>query len=290
MTDQQRATPGAYDTVAINQRYFREKHGKAFVEGSPHLKHKPLGDLCGRLATETLHRLPSQNEPPLVLDMGAGDGMLTLPLLALGARVVAVDASEELLRDLKNSAKRYNTLTAICGDVFAVLDDFQRTGRRFDIVCASSFLHHIPDYVGLCLSAAVLLRPGGVLFTFQDPLRYDSLGRFTYLFDRISYFTWRLFQGNYAQGLQTRLRRARGDYRDDLPEDTAEYHVVRNGVDQTALAASLQGVGLECSLNSYWSTQSTLFQYAGTRLRLKNTFGIVAQKKAVRCSVTSCSS
>ena len=113
----------------------------------------------------------------------------------------------------------------------------------------------------------------GVLFTFQDPLRYDSVRGLTYCFDRISYFAWRLFQGNYLRGLKTRIRRAKGYYRDDLPEDAAEYHVVRNGVDQAALTALLRGAGLDCSLHRYWSTQSAFFQYVGTRLHLANTFG-----------------
>ena len=118
-----------------------------------------------------------------------------------------------------------------------------------------------------------------MFFTFQDPLRYDTLSRFTYFFDRISYFGWRLFQGGYLKGLRTRLRRMRGHYRGDLPEDMTEYHVVRNGVDQSALVACLESFGFECRVRSYWSTQSRFFQWAGEVLHLANTFGILATRK-----------
>jgi SAM-dependent methyltransferase len=213
--------------------------------------------------------------------MGAGEGMLTLPYLDLGAQVVAADASEELLQGLRDKAgARAGALTIMSGDIFVALATLQKEGRKFDVVCASSFLHHIPDCAALCQSAAALLRPGGVLFTFQDPLRYDTLSGLTYFMDRASYFWWRLFQGNYLRGLKTRLRRLTGSYRDDLAEDTAEYHVVRNGVDQVALKQLLETAGFACSIRPYWSTQSALFQRLGERLGLANTFAIVAQKRA----------
>ena len=213
--------------------------------------------------------------------MGAGDGMLTLPYLSLGDEVTAADASEELLRGLCEKADAYrNALTIITGDIFVTLKKLTDEKQQFDIVCASSFLHHIPDYMELCHCAASLLRPGGVFFTFQDPLRYDTLSRATYFFDRGSYFWWRLFQGNYLRGIKTRMRRLTGTYRDDLAEDTAEYHVVRNGVDQVALKKFFDTAGFDCSVRAYWSTQSIFFQKLGERLKLTNTFGIFAQKKA----------
>jgi SAM-dependent methyltransferase len=268
------------NSFVMNRRYFQGIHGYDFVNGSPHLKHKALGDLCGELATEALRRLQIGSGSPIVLDMGAGGGMLTLPYLRLGAKVLAADASEDLLRDLKSRAEPYiDSLTVICGDIFCILEELKSKDERFDIICASSFLHHIPEYQRLCATAAELLRSRGVLLTFQDPLRHDSLSRFTYFFDRVSYFGWRLFQGNYVQGIKTRFRRLMGYYRDDLPEDVAEYHCVRNGVDQTDLKALLENLGLECSVHCYWSAHASVFQSAGQLLNLANSFGIIAQKR-----------
>jgi hypothetical protein len=212
--------------------------------------------------------------------MGAGDGTLALPCLALGAEVLAADASAELLNGLEEAAAEYRgQLTTMHGDIFHILEELERRDCQFDVVGASSFLHHIPDYLKLCRCAAGMLRRNAVFFTFQDPLRYDTLSRFTYFFDRISYFGWRLFQGGYLKGLRTRLRRMRGHYRGDLPEDMTEYHVVRNGVDQSALVACLESFGFECRVRSYWSTQSRFFQWAGEVLHLANTFGILATRK-----------
>src|SRR3954466_15910923 len=108
-------TPAA-DAIVINQQYFRDLYGKAFVEGAPHLKHPSVGAVCGQLATEVFQRCKPAGVP-VVLDMGAGDGMMTLPYLKLGARVIAADASEELLHDLQNKAKDYTTsLSIMAGD------------------------------------------------------------------------------------------------------------------------------------------------------------------------------
>ncbi len=270
----------ASGTVVINQQYFHDKRGQALIEESPHLKHAEVGALCGQLATYAWQRALPAGRPPQILDMGAGEGMLTQPFLEKGAFVTAADASDELLQGLREKAGlRHEALRVMPGDIFDSLAILETEQRQFDIVCASSFLHHIPDYLELCRRGARLVRPGGVLFTVQDPLRYDTLGKAVYAFDRASYFWWRLFQGNYMRGLQTRMRRLTGNYRDDLAADTAEYHVVRNGVDQLALQRFFTEAGFDCSIHTYWSTQSTFFQRLGQRLQCANTFGVLAQKK-----------
>jgi SAM-dependent methyltransferase len=273
-----RKVPDSPRTAAINQEYFADKSPAEFVEGSPHLKHAQLREFCQRLAKEALDRVPAQS--PAVLDMGAGEGMLTLPYLQWGAQVTAADASVELLQELETKAAKFRgALAIIPGDIFAALDALRSAGRQFEIVCASSFLHHIPDYAELCRRAIPLLAPQGVFLTVQDPLRYDTLSRTTYFFDRVSYFGWRILQGGYVRGIKTRYRRLLGVYRDDLPEDTAEYHVVRNGVDHLAIRDLFQAAGMECEIRPYWSTQSTLFQKLGERMKLTNTFAIVAQRR-----------
>jgi 2-polyprenyl-3-methyl-5-hydroxy-6-metoxy-1,4-benzoquinol methylase len=266
-------------SVAMNQEHFRDKQGAALVEGSPHLKHAAVRELCGDIVMEVHGRLTPRTVPLNVLDMGAGDGVLTLQFLNLGARVVAADASEELLTDLQKSCTPFrDALTIMSGDIFALLDQLAERGMKFDVIGASSFLHHIPDYLELCRRALRLLSPDGIFFTLQDPLRYDTLSRSTYFFDRISYFGWRSTQGDYVRGLKTRCRRLMGVYRDDLPADTAEYHVVRSGVDQVALKELFEKAGLRCEIRPYWSTQSTLFQKLGDRFHMNNTFGLIAQR------------
>jgi SAM-dependent methyltransferase len=88
-------------------------------------------------------RLPPFGEPELIhgvvpagaeiLELGAGAGRITHPLLALGHPVVAVDNSEEMLQLIRGAE--------------TVLADFERLdlGRRFPVVVlASNFVNH-PD-------------------------------------------------------------------------------------------------------------------------------------------------
>ena len=269
------------DSAAINEKYFSEKSLAEFIEGSPHLKHEALRKLCDQQARAAFDAARSRSSTVAVLDMGAGEGALTLRYLEWGAHVIATDATPDLLEELQRKAAAHrDRLTVLAGDIFATLERMAKEPRRFDVICASSFLHHIPDYLELFRRAMPLLAERGVIFTFQDPLRYDSLGRGTLLFDRLSYFGWRLFQGNYLRGLKTRLRRLAGIYRADLEEDSAEYHVVRNGVDQEAISALFAAGGFDCQILRYWSTQSSIFQKLGHGLGLKNTFAVMAQKRS----------
>lgn len=265
------------NTARLNEQYFSRVSEKEFVEGSPHLKHRELHARALNQARVLFDRVRQEIACPAVLDMGAGEGMLTLPFLEMGAAVTAADATPAMLDTLAlRAAGSKSRLSLAAGDIFETLEQCGRRGQRFDIICASSFLHHIPDYLKLCRLSAGLIRPGGAFFTFQDPLRYDTLDRRTYWFDRLSYFIWRLSQGNYLRGIKTRLRRLSGTYRQDLAEDMAEYHVVRSGVDQEAIQKLFEANGFACEIQKYWSTQSTPFQRVGTRLGLLNTFAVIA--------------
>jgi len=263
--------------AALNEKYFSNCSEKEFVSGSPHLKHRDLSFYALRLARSLFDRIRMDTAVPAVLDMGAGEGMLALPFLEMGAAVTAADATPALLEVLAQRAVSFGPrLNLAAGDIFETLERYERDGKRFDIICASAFLHHIPDYLKLCRLSIPLIRPGGAFFIFQDPLRYDTLGRGTYRFERLSYFGWRLFQGNYLRGIKTRLRRLRGTLREDLAEDMAEYHVVRNGVDHEAIQKLFEAEGFTCELQKYWSTQSAVFQRLGTKLGLANTFSFIA--------------
>jgi hypothetical protein len=99
---------------------------------------------------------------------------------------------------------------------------------------------------------------------------------FTRRVSQVNYFSWRLTQGKYRQGFQTRLRRLRGVFDEENPSDMTEYHATRDGVDQDAIVAMLTPRFEEVSLLMYWSAQAGLWQRFGERLRLKNTFGVVA--------------
>ena len=119
--------------------------------------------------------------------------------------------------------------------------------EQWDLAVIVSVLHHIPDYLRFCDRLSGLIAPGGGIFTVQDPLYYPRMSKVAHRADRAAYLTWRLFQGDYARGINTRLRRLRGVYDDTQPSDLVEYHVVRDGVDERGdrgpAAAAVQGRG-----------------------------------------------
>jgi hypothetical protein len=137
-------------------------------------------------------------------------------------------------------------------------------------------LHHIPDYLALLRDALKVVRPGGSFLTFQDPLRYDTMSSVHHRVDRLTYFAWRLGQGNLKRGIQTRLRRFRGVYSPEHVVDFEEYHVVRNGVDSDAIVRELTPAFANVRTITYWSSLGSPWQTAGERLGLRNAFGILA--------------
>jgi SAM-dependent methyltransferase len=214
-------------------------------------------------------------EVPKVLDLGAGEGSVTLPFLELGADVTAVDISSSQLEALKHKCKRFErNLELYNQDINEFLKE---NDKRYDVIVANSFLHHIPDYIDMIDKSILKLVPNGQFFSFQDPCRYDSCGKVTAGFSKLAYFSWRMTRGDIVGGIKRKIRRSRGVFLDDSVEDNAEYHVIRNGVDQDAISRLFEAKGYCCEIIPYFSTQSRLFQSAGARLGMVNTFATIAQ-------------
>lgn len=94
--------------------------------------------------------------------------------------------------------------------------------------------------------------------------------------DHGAYLLWRLGQGELGRGLATRVRRLRGHYDETNEADMAEYHVVRQGVDELSLEGLLAPVFHDVELQRYWSTQSGVLQALGERFAPATTFGLFA--------------
>jgi len=249
---------------------------REYIDGAPHIKHASLRRLYSKLLVQIFDSARQHTETPKVLDLGAGEGSVTLPFLELGAKVVAVDISKSQLDALKTKCEYFGDMLEVrCEDISDTLKD---KSERYDIIVVNSFLHHVPDYLEMIREATTVLNPHGQFFSFQDPLRYDSVGRATMTFSTLAYFSWRVCKGDLIAGLRRRIRRARGIYLEDSVHDNAEYHVTRNGVDQDAIRGLFRERGFDCSIVTYFSTQSRFFQPMGTALSMKNSFAVVAQK------------
>lgn len=247
------------------------------INGSPHIKHASLRTLYGRLVVQVFDFASKTQKNPKVLDLGAGEGSVTLPFLELGAEVTAIDISEIQLQVLQARCAQFkDRLTVRCDDVETVL---RLKEDVYDIIVANSFLHHIPNYLGMIEDALAHIKTHGQFFSFQDPLQYNRLGIFTTMFNNIAYYSWRIFEGDFIRGLGRFIRRKRSGFLEDCKEDNAEFHVVRGGVDEKAIIQLLDRHGFDCEIVRYYSTQSRFFQFLGTLFGLESSFAILGKKR-----------
>jgi 2-polyprenyl-3-methyl-5-hydroxy-6-metoxy-1,4-benzoquinol methylase len=101
------------------------------------------------------------------LDLGAGLGLQTIPLVRLGYLTTAIDASEELLSELSSVCPEAN---AVHGDLLDA--DTLAPGAYDVVVCMGDTLTHLPsreDVARLLASVRRKLSPHGTLaLTFRD--------------------------------------------------------------------------------------------------------------------------
>lgn len=246
-----------------------------YMADAPHLSHESIRALYVQMVSRAFEIASQDGRVPTVLDLGAGDGIATRPFLSLGAHVVAVDISMQQLAQLRLECAEYGDRVEIrCADVFDVLSE----GRKFDIVVANSFLHHIPDYLSLVAGAADVLSERGILMTFQDPMWNKSTTYRDSLLSGIAYFIWRLGREDALRGMGRKLRRSLGIYSTTSIYDNVEYHAVRDGVNQIAIRQMLEQKGWQCSIAEYCSFHSMKLQPLGEKLGVKNTFAIMASR------------
>jgi len=244
-----------------------------YLNESPHLKHRHLYDGLTSGVARSIEASRSTGSALEVLEIGAGDGSITEALLARGYAVTATDMSSESIESMKRRFRFDERFRAVLdpGDLSAL------AGARFDAVLFAAVLHHIPDYISSVEDAAGShLREGGSLISIQDPLWYPRMEARTKRVSDAAYMSWRLTQGELLRGVKTRLRRRFRGLSEEAAGDAVEYHVVRDGVDETAISSLLRERFAEVETLCYWSTQGRLQQRLGERLALLNTFAIFA--------------
>jgi len=209
-----------------------------------------------------------------LLEIGAGHGDYTVEALAAGCSVTATDMSRDSVAFMKERFQTNPVFRAVF-DQNGMLDGLG--DARFSVILCSSVLHHIPDYSGF-IKGPVLdrLERAGTLLIFQEPLWYPRLRRSDYWASRAAYLAWRSTRGSYLRGLSTLGRRIVGRLDASTEADMVEYHVVRQGVDESAIADECRDRFDHVECSPYWSTQAPPFQWIGQQLGLRNTFLIKA--------------
>jgi ubiquinone/menaquinone biosynthesis C-methylase UbiE len=98
-----------------------------------------------------------------VVDLGCGTGQLSLPLAERGAKVLAVDVSAAMLRQLQENARERRILGV--EGLAMPIERLSLPPRSADVIVTSYALHHLRDAdKGQVVAAAYQwLRPGGSL-------------------------------------------------------------------------------------------------------------------------------
>ncbi len=99
----------------------------------------------------------------MVVDLGCGNGQISIPLAERGAEVLGIDVSPAMAEQLRSEAKRrgLSTLDAIALPV----EELDLPPASADLIVSSYALHHLrdPDKARLVETAITWLRPGGRL-------------------------------------------------------------------------------------------------------------------------------
>lgn len=114
-----------------------------------------------------------------ILEIGCGNGYLSLELARDGHKVIGLDLSQEILVMAERTSNAhpptpgFGTLTYVCADI----QDWQAPEGSVDIIIVNRALHHLPQLQATLLAMKRLLPKGGK-FICQD-YAYDRLNEQT---------------------------------------------------------------------------------------------------------------
>lgn len=122
---------------------------------------------AGTAEIEALNLPPAQGA--LVIDLGAGFGVHSIPLARRGARVTAIDTSAELLHALAELGRDL-PIRAVNDDLLAFQSHI--TEDPSTILCMGDTITHLPEFSAvesLIERASAVLPPGGMfVISFRD--------------------------------------------------------------------------------------------------------------------------
>jgi 2-polyprenyl-3-methyl-5-hydroxy-6-metoxy-1,4-benzoquinol methylase len=113
--------------------------------------------------TAAVIRVAAVRPGDVVVDLGSGNGQLSIPLATQGARVLGVDVSPAMTSGLRLQAHRLGL--AGLEAITAAVEELDLPPASADLIVSSYALHHLrdPDKAELVIAAARWLRPGGRL-------------------------------------------------------------------------------------------------------------------------------
>jgi cyclopropane fatty-acyl-phospholipid synthase-like methyltransferase len=152
----------------------RERAKRYFANPSRYIRNNPYVDLRSQAVRRMLPSSPGRS----MLDLGCGDGRVSLPLLGDTDKLLLVDASQGMLELAARNvpAEAVARVEIRCTDVAAF-----EPPNRFDAVLCIGLLAHVPDIAATLRLVASCVAPGGcALLQLTD----DS-----YFFGRVAHWT-----------------------------------------------------------------------------------------------------
>jgi ubiquinone/menaquinone biosynthesis C-methylase UbiE len=113
----------------------------------------------------------------LAADIGAGTGFITEGLIQKGLRVIAVDQSEAMLREMKRKFRIMDVIYRSGVDyIVCKVENLPIESETVDIVFANMLLHHVEN-PGVTIKEMVrILKPGGrLVITDLDKHNFEFL-------------------------------------------------------------------------------------------------------------------
>jgi ubiquinone/menaquinone biosynthesis C-methylase UbiE len=214
------------------------------------------------------HRLSivrKQVKGNVALDFACGTGNVAEKLLKLGFNVTAVDISPDMIEVLKIKLISYlkkGKLRVIVQNI-----DKQPLPCQFDLITVNSALHHLPDYQATLKRLLSCLKPKGLLYIDNEPVKIAKPNLPTKLLMVLNAYLY-----NFAMQF----------YHNKLPKRDYTHADVHEFVDSALIIQTLQRAGCKIVVDffrSKWEWIDTPVSWILNHVKQPDIVSIIAKKR-----------